>query len=79
MLLEGQLPMTEIRQPIESEGVRIIPRRGQIWILVRIGVAIVVVIGAVAIFRGFLGLHETKSVAQEPGTFKPTEEQAAGF
>lgn len=81
LLLEGQLPMNENSPPREIQRARAMPRHGQIRILmwIAIAIAIVVVVGAVVVFHGFFGSHEVTLVVQEPGTFQPTKEQAAGL
>jgi cobalt-zinc-cadmium efflux system membrane fusion protein len=79
LLLEGQSPMNDTLPPQTLQEFRRVPSRRQAVILLRIALAMVLVIIAVSVIRSFAAPREETAVAQEPGTFMPTKEQATGL
>ncbi len=79
LLLEGQSPMNDTLPPQTLQEFRRIPNRKQAVILGRIALAVVLVIIAISVIKSFVGPREEPAVAQEPGTFMPTKEQATGL
>ncbi len=78
-LLEGSLVMNSNLSRPDIHEVHALPERRQIAILVRIGIAaILVAVGFFAV-KSLIGTKEEVAAAQEPGTFMPTKDQIAGF
>ena len=79
LLLEGQLPMNDTLPPQALQEFRKIPKAKQAVILGRIALVVVLAIVGFSVIKSFVGPREEATVAQEPGTFLPTKEQAAGL
>jgi cobalt-zinc-cadmium efflux system membrane fusion protein len=71
--------MNEDRPLKQAQHPRALPRRRQIAILAQVALGIVVLVAAVIAVRSLTAPHEAPAVAQEPGAFLPTKDQAAAF